>query len=225
MTAAAPGRQASRAASAKTAGGPATIVLSRAVIPGHEQAFEAILHRLAAEARAFPGHQGLTVLRPQPQGPATYTIIAHFATRQDMDAWLSSGTRARLVAEADAHSPGGLRTRYLTGLEGWLAAPGSPVVLPPARWKIAAISVAGIVPLLEAVSYLLAPHLAGLPAWGRPLISAAALIPLMQYAVMPVLTRAARGFLYPGRLPAAPDSARAAGQRGGLRNQVPGGRA
>ena len=138
MTAAAPGLGASRAASAKTAGGPATIVLSREVIPGHEQAFEAILHRLAAEARAFPGHQGLTVLRPQPQGPAMSTIVAHFATRQDMDAWLSSGARARLVAEADAHSPGGLRTRYLTGLEGWLAAPGSPVVLPPARWKITA---------------------------------------------------------------------------------------
>jgi hypothetical protein len=56
-------------------------------------------------------------------------------------------------------------------------------------------------------------------------MSAAVLIPLMQYAVMPVLTRAARGFLYPGRLPAAPDSARAARQRGGLRIRVLGGRA
>ena len=203
MTAAAPGRQASRAAGGNAAGGPATLVLSRAVMPGHEQTFEAILHRLAAEASAFPGHQGLTVLRPQPQGPATYTIVAHFATRQDMDAWLSSDVRARLVAEADLHSAGGLRTRYLSGLEGWLAAPGSPVVLPPARWKIVVISVAGIVPLLEAVSYLLAPYLDGLPAWVRPLMSAAVLIPLMQYAVMPVLTRVARGFLYPGRRPAA----------------------
>jgi len=165
------------------------------------------------------------VLRPQPQGPATYTIVAHFATRQDMDAWLSSDVRARLVAEADLHSAGGLRTRYLSGLEGWLAAPGSPVVLPPARWKIVVISVAGIVPLLEVVNYLLAPHLEGMQAWSRPLMSAAVLIPLMQYAVMPVLTRAARGFLYPGRLPAAPGTARAAGQRDGLRDHVLGRRA
>jgi len=207
MTAAARGRSASPFAPGTAAGGPATLVLSRAVLPGHEQAFEAVLHRLAAEARTFPGHQGLTVLRPQPHGPATYTIVAHFATGQDMDTWLSSDARARLVTEADLHSAGGLRTRYLSGLEGWLAAPGSPVVLPPARWKIVVISVAGIVPLLEAVSYLLAPHLAGVPTWSRPLISAALLIPLMQYAVMPRLTRAARGFLYPGRLPAVPDSA------------------
>ena len=56
MTAAAAGLQPSRAATAHGRGGPATIVLSRAVMPGHEQAFEAVLHRLAAEARAFPGH-------------------------------------------------------------------------------------------------------------------------------------------------------------------------
>jgi hypothetical protein len=166
MTAAAAGRQASRAVPGAAAGGPATLLLSRAVLPGHEQAFEAVLHRLAAEARTFPGHQGLTVLRPQPHGPATYTIVAHFATGQDMDAWLASDARARLVAEADLHSADQLRTRYLSGLEGWLAAPGSAVVLPPARWKIVLISMAGIVPLLEAVTYLLAPHLTGVPIWG-----------------------------------------------------------
>jgi len=205
MTTATPAQPAGLPVSAEAADGPATLVLSRAVMPGHEQAFEQILHRLAAEARAFPGHQGLTVLRPQPGGPATYTIVAHFAAGLDLDAWLSSDVRARLVAEADAHSAGGLATRHLSGLEGWLALPGAPVIIAPARWKIMVISLAGIVPLLEAVSYLLAPHLAGLPAWARPLISAAAVIPLMQYAVMPVLTRAARGFLYPARPAAPPD--------------------
>jgi len=125
----------------------------------------------------------------------------------DMEAWLSSDIRARLVAEADVHSAGGLRTRCLSGLEGWLVSPRSQVIVPPAGGKIVVISLAGILPLLEAVSYLLAPHLAWAPAWGRPLISAALLIPLMQYAVMPVLARAAHSFLYPRRLPAAPDSA------------------
>ena len=80
-----------------------------------------------------------------------------------MDAWLASDARARLVAEADLHSADQLRTRYLSGLEGWLAAPGSAVVLLPARWKIVLISMAGIVPLLEAVTYMLAPHLTGVP--------------------------------------------------------------
>lgn len=204
MTTEAPGRHTGQALPGDVAGGPATLVLSRAVLPGHQQGFEEILHRLAAEARAFPGHHGLTVLRPQPGGPLTYTIVAHFATGPDLDAWLSSDARARLVAEADAHAAGRLATRHLSGLEGWLAPPGVPVIIPPARWKIVVISLAGIVPLLEAVSYLLVPHLAGLPGWGRPVISAAVVIPLMQYAVMPVLTRAARGFLYPAPPGGAP---------------------
>jgi antibiotic biosynthesis monooxygenase (ABM) superfamily enzyme len=75
------------------------------------------------------------------------------------------------------HAAGELHTRYLSGLEGWLAAPGAPVLVPPARWKTALVSAAGIMPLLEAVSYLLAPRLAGLPAWARPLVSVLIVIP------------------------------------------------
>jgi antibiotic biosynthesis monooxygenase (ABM) superfamily enzyme len=73
------------------------------------------------------------------------------------------------------------------------------VLVPPARWKVALLSAVGIVPLLESVTYLLAPRLLGLPLWARPLISVVLVIPLMQYAVMPLLTRAARPFLYPPR--------------------------
>ena len=180
---------------------PVTLVLSREVRAGHEQAFEAVLHLLAAEVRRQPGHLDVTVLAPRPGGPRIYTIVSHFASRADADAWLSNEARARLVAEAGLHAAGELRTRYLSGLEGWLAQPGSPVLVPPARWKTAAVSAAGILPLLEVVSYLLAPQLADVPVWARPLISVLLVIPVMQYAVMPALTRAARPFLYPARRP------------------------
>jgi len=79
------------------------------------------------------------------------------------------------------------------------AEPGAPVRVPPARWKTALVSAAGILPLLEAVSYLRSPRLARLAVWARPLVSGVIVIPLMQYAVMPLLTRTARPFLYPAR--------------------------
>jgi len=202
MTAPMPGRQQGPAAAAASAA-PVTLVLSRAVKAGHEQAFEDVLHRLAAEVRRQPGHLDLTVLAPQPGGPRIYTIVSHFADRAAADAWLASQERAQLVAEADLHAAGELQTRYLSGLEGWLAQPGAAVLVPPARWKVALLSAVGIVPLLEAVTYLLAPRLSGLPLWARPLISVVLVIPLMQYAVMPLLARAARPFLYPPR-PAQP---------------------
>ena len=178
---------------------PVTLVLSREVKPGHEQAFEEVLHRLAAEVGRQPGHLAVAVLTPPPGGRLIYTIVSHFASQPDVDAWLSNPVRARLIAEADLHASGDLVTRYVSGLEGGLAQPGSPVLVPPARWRIVVISVAGLLPLLEAVTYLLAPRLTGLPVWARPLISVLILIPLMQYVVMPALSRAARGFLYPAR--------------------------
>ena len=180
--------------------GPAdavTLVLSRAVKAGHEQAFEAVLRKLAAEVRRQPGHLGVTVLKPRPGGPPIYTVVSPSARRSDAGAWLSSAARARLVAEAGVHSQGALRAQYLSGLEGWLAAPGVPVLVPPARWKTALVSAAGILPLLELAGYVLALRLSALLLWARPLVFVVIVIAFMQYAVMPLLTRAVRLFLYP----------------------------
>ena len=65
---------------------PVTLVLSRAVKTGHEQEFEDVLHRLAAQVRRQPGHLDLTVLRPQPGGPRIYTIVSHFDSGAAADA-------------------------------------------------------------------------------------------------------------------------------------------
>ena len=73
------------------------------------------------------------------------------------------------------------------------------MLVPPARWKTALVSAAGILPLPEAFSYLLAPRLAGLAVWARPLVLVVIVIPVMQYAMMPLLTRTARPFLYPAQ--------------------------
>ena len=69
MTAPMPGHQQGPGAAAAPPAVPVTLVLSRAVKAGHEQAFEDVLHRLAAEVRRQPGHLDLTVLAPQPGGP------------------------------------------------------------------------------------------------------------------------------------------------------------
>ena len=107
---------------------PVALVLSRQVRAGHEQAFEEVLHRLAA-VRSQPGHLDVTVLGPAPGGPPIYTIVSHFQTGADAEAWQASPQRA------------------------------------------------------------------------RPLISVLIVILLLQYAVMPLLTRATPGFLYPARAP------------------------
>jgi antibiotic biosynthesis monooxygenase (ABM) superfamily enzyme len=171
-------------------------VLSRTVSAGDEHEFEEVLRQLVAEVRRQPGHLAVTVLEPA-GAPAIYTIVSNFASQRDADAWLASPIRARLIAEADLYSSGALQTRHVSGLEAWLTSPGTPVLVPPARWRVIVVSALALLPLLEAISYLLAPRLAGLPVWSRSLISVAIVIPVMQYLVMPAVTRATRGFLYP----------------------------
>ncbi len=91
---------------------PVTLVLSREIRAGHEDAFEDVLHRLADQVGRQPGHLDLTVLRPPPGGRRIYTIVSHFASRADADTWLSSQARARLVAEAGLQPAGELQTQY-----------------------------------------------------------------------------------------------------------------
>jgi hypothetical protein len=51
---------------------PVALVLSRQARPGHEQAFEEVLHTLASAVRGQPGHLDVTVLQPAPAGrPST----------------------------------------------------------------------------------------------------------------------------------------------------------
>lgn len=126
-------RQPGTVTSPAPAAEPVALVLSRQARPGHERAFEEVLHSLAGAVRGQPGHLDVTVLRPAPGGPPIYTIVSHFRTRADADVWL--------------------------------AAPGAPVLVPPAQRKTTLVSAAGILPLLELVSYLLSLRLAALPAW------------------------------------------------------------
>jgi antibiotic biosynthesis monooxygenase (ABM) superfamily enzyme len=71
------------------------------------------------------------------------------------------------------------------------------VVVPPPRWKVAVATWVGILPVLEVVFFAFVPRLAVLPPPLRPVVMSAVLIPVMTYAVMPLVTRLLHPFLYP----------------------------
>jgi len=178
---------------------PVTLVLSRHARPGAEAAFDALLHRLASAATAFPGHLGVQVLRPEPGSGAAYTIIVRFGSQAELDAWTGSEVRRQLLAEADRLTVDGLVVERLSGLEGWIRLPGARVVVPPPRWKVAVVTWLAIVPVIELLSGLLIPALVGWPWYTRPIALTLVMIPLMTWVVMPFATRLARPFLYPSR--------------------------
>jgi antibiotic biosynthesis monooxygenase (ABM) superfamily enzyme len=173
-----------------------SVVVARVVCRGREEAYEQWLREAIAAARRFPGHLGAEVLRPEGQG-RRYVLVFRYETLEQLLAWDSSPERDRLVAAAEALCEGPASVQRRTGLEGWFTLPGEAA--PPPRWKMALVTWLVAFPLIQALSALLGPLLAGAPPLVRSAAIGGAMVLTMTYAAMPLATRALRRFLFAGR--------------------------
>lgn len=172
-----------------------TIVVTRVVKPGREAEYEAWLRGVARVAHEFPGHQGITVLRPRP-GARDFTLIYRFDTVEHLRAWEQSPVRAEWIARAAAlaeHTD----VQRLTGMEAWFALPGGGGVLPPPRWKMALVTWLVAFPLIQLLNATLGALLHGWPPLLRGAAVGAAMVLAMTFGAMPAVTRLLRGWLYP----------------------------
>jgi antibiotic biosynthesis monooxygenase (ABM) superfamily enzyme len=87
--------------------------------------------------------------------------------------------------------------QQLSGVEPWFALPGPGTFVPPPRWKMAIVSWLVAFPLIQALNASLGLWLAPLPALVRVAVSGLAMIVIMTYVAMPLLTRALARWLYP----------------------------
>ena len=96
--------------------GPITTTVTRRVKPGHEAFYDAFLKGIIAAARAFPGHIGVEVFRPQsPAGE--YRTVYRFDSAEHLRAWLDSDEHAAWLERAEPHVIGPMRTSFVTALE------------------------------------------------------------------------------------------------------------
>ena len=83
------------------ASGPVSIRINRRVAPGQEDAYAAILTRLIAASRAFPGFVDGRITRPA-RGESEFRTILTFRSAADLEAWKAWPERLERIAEADA---------------------------------------------------------------------------------------------------------------------------
>lgn len=197
--AAAAGSVADPAAGQPVADEPVTVLLTRRVRPGSEEAFEDVVQRLAATAERRPGFEGVTMLRPEPGGQTAYAVVVRFRCATQLSAWLGSAERAALLIEADRYAYADLGEHRGSGVAGWFTLPGTHLVKAPSKAKMAITSWLGILPLLLPLNLYLAPRLTAVPAVPRVLAAALVLSIAMTYLVMPALTRLLRPWLWPTR--------------------------
>ncbi|MBD1853320.1 antibiotic biosynthesis monooxygenase [Leptolyngbya sp. FACHB-711] len=173
-----------------------TAVISHIVRPGREQGYEEWFRGIAADARTFKGHLGVSAIRPRDHAHPEYVVILKFDHYNNLKTWLESEVRQEWIERLQPliEKPEAIQT--LTGLETWFSLPNQPLKSPP-RYKMALVTWLGVFVTLAVLSRLLSPILSGLPILLNQSITTGLVVLVLTYLVMPRLTKLFKKWLYP----------------------------
>ena len=113
---------------------PVSAVISTRIKPGQETAYRAWEQRIAAAQSRAPGFQGYRFEPPLPGVQDDWLAILRFDTEANLQAWLDSSERHRLLEEAKAFTEEYHARIVRTGFEQWFPLPAGATAVPPA-WK------------------------------------------------------------------------------------------
>ena len=175
-----------------------TSVIHQQVKAGAEVPYEAWLREINLAAQRFPGHLGVDILRP-PQGAGLYTVVLRFDALEHLQGWLASETRQGLIAQVEPLLVQSARVDIQTGLEFWFTPP-TPGQEHPPPYKQFLLTLSVIFPLTLLVPWALQPLFTVVPIIGLSVVShfasAAVIVGLMTYVIMPHYTRLVADWLY-----------------------------
>lgn len=174
-----------------------TAVIEHAVRQASVDRYEDWLRKVVPIAARFPGHRGVNVIRPA-AGGLQYTITIHFDSLAHAQDWFQSDVRGQLVQEVAPLLQADEKVQTRSGLEFWFhPGPGQP---PAKRYKQFLVTLSVIYPLTMVVPALLQRLAAWLPwlgnDWLAHLATAAIVVSLMVYVIMPRYTRLVSRWLY-----------------------------
>jgi antibiotic biosynthesis monooxygenase (ABM) superfamily enzyme len=173
-------------------------VIRHEVRPGSEERYEGWIGKIVPVAKRFPGHAGVTVVRP-PASSRTYTVVVRFDEIEHLQAWLGSDTRTQLLEEIEPHLSRADLPEIQTGLEFWVTTP-EVVQRAASPFKQFLLVLSVIYPLTLVVPMSLQPLLTATPGFGAPyartLVSTIVIVALMTYIIMPRYTRLVTDWLY-----------------------------
>jgi uncharacterized protein len=179
-----------------SASDPVTVIVKHRVIPGKEVEYEVWAQGITEAARKFDGYLGVNFIRPSDSQSDEYVLIFKFNSYESMQRWEESPERNLwrskrkhlTIDEPEIH-------RY-KGWDYWFTLPPTAKVAPP-RYKMALITLISLYPLALFLPMLLHPLIGWLPVAIVVFITAAVIVPLMLYFVMPTMVKLFSWWLYP----------------------------
>jgi len=176
-----------------------TVVITRAVREGSEEAFEATLRAFIPKSLTFPGHLGVFMLRPPPGG-REFGAVLQFRSQEAWQGFQRWPQYQTFLAEVKPYLQVPARTESLCGLETWFTPLGSDVLQTPPHWKIAFVTWIGVCISVSVVNSVFSLFDQSWPMFVNLLVSNAVIVAALTWAVMPVLSWLFRRWLSPSNV-------------------------
>ncbi|CAM3987238.1 hypothetical protein [Smaragdicoccus niigatensis] len=168
-----------------------TLISAVRLRPGTEYQHRT-LHELGVDQARALGGLVRAELVPARAGSQPETVaMLTFATRADLDRWLSSSARREVLEQMNALVENARTTTVVGGFAGWFADESSA----PRKWKQAVTVIAALIPISTGVTLVREALAPGLPFMLAIAITAALNVSTLTWVVMPPLTRALKPWL------------------------------
>ncbi|MEX1118143.1 MAG: antibiotic biosynthesis monooxygenase [Terrimicrobiaceae bacterium] len=164
-----------------------SVVFTQRIRPGAESDFRRWREDLIHAQSTFPGYLGTECFPSIPGTQEEWVDIVRFASASELDAWLASPERKRLLERKAGLSEKLRERRVASGLEAWFSSPrmGTP---PPPRWKQALAVLLALYPTASVIAFVLGPVINSWPLALRMLTTNVLGVAVLTWFAMPVLT-------------------------------------
>ncbi len=173
-----------------------SVVFTQRIRPGAEQEFQRWRKEMVEAQSHFPGYLGTESFPSTPGIQEDWVDIVRFESATELEAWLASPERKRLLDRKSGLSEKLQERRVASGLEAWFstAKKGTP---PPPRWKQALAVLLALYPTASLIAFVLGPIINPWPLALRMLTANFLGVAVLTWIAMPFLTRRLAFWLAP----------------------------
>jgi antibiotic biosynthesis monooxygenase (ABM) superfamily enzyme len=177
-------------------GNPVTIIITRVVRAGSEDAFEDALKAYIPRSLAFPGHLGVHMLRPPPGGHE-FGAVMKFRSLHDWLAYQQWPEYHTFLSAIGPYLEAEPRLETISGLESWFTPVGGSGGRRPARWKMEVVTWIGVCVTVYPMKSLFSFVSGSWPGIVIFLLENAMIVAGLSWIVMPALNRGFKQWLEP----------------------------
>jgi antibiotic biosynthesis monooxygenase (ABM) superfamily enzyme len=185
-----------------------TEVIATIVKPGLENSYREWAEKIHAVEAQFPGYRGGLLQPPVSEKQPYWTTLVRFATPHELDNWLNSAERKKLLGEHEGIVRSWHMRRLPNSFAGWFPSE-DPDRESPTTLKQSLVVLLVLFPIVMAELRFLAPLLSRLPPAPATFVGNAISVGLIGWPLMPLAVVFLNWWLSPR--PGATSAQRAAG--------------